>query len=140
MTRAIAVDLGTRRIGVSVSDSSGTMAFPRPFLARSGDRAADHRSILEVVDDVGADVIVVGLPIGLDGRRGRAARGIEEEAAELAAALAGRGVDVELFDERFTTVEAHAVLSSAGKDTRARRNRVDSAAATVLLQAWLDGR
>lgn len=140
VTRAVAVDLGTRRIGIAVSDSSGTLAFPRPLVARCGDRAAEHRAIGQIVDEVGADVVVVGLPLGLDGRRGPAARAAAEEAAELGRALEGRGVVVETFDERFTTVAAHAGLASAGKGTRARRARVDSAAATVLLQAWLDAR
>lgn len=140
MRRAVAVDLGTRRIGIAASDSSGALAFPRPFVARCGDRGAEHRAIIEIVDEVGADLVVVGLPIGLDGRQGSAASAAAQEAAELALALEGRGVCVEMFDERFTTVEAHAGLAAAGKGSRARRTRVDSAAAAVLLQAWLDAR
>lgn len=140
VTRAVAVDLGARRIGIAVSDSAGRLAFPRPLIARRGDRDAEHRAIAAVVDEAGAEVVVVGLPLGLDGRRGAAASAAAEEAAELARALEGRGVAVVTHDERFTTVEAHAGLSAAGTGGRARRNRVDSAAATILLQAWLDAR
>lgn len=140
MTRAIGIDLGTRRIGIAVSDSSGSLAFPRPLVERCGDRTAEHRAIRQIVDEVSAGVVVVGLPLGLDGRRGAAARAAEEEAAALARTFEGRGVIVETFDERFTTVEAHAGLASVGNGGRARRARVDSAAATVLLQAWLDAR
>ncbi len=140
MTKAVAVDLGSRRIGLAVSDASGSLAFPRPHIARRDDRELDHRAIAEVVDEVGADVVVVGLPLSLDGSRGPAARAAEEEAAELARSLEGRGVSVETFDERLTTVAAETALGSAGARGRQRRLRVDSAAATVLLQSWLDTR
>lgn len=139
-TRAVAVDLGERRIGVAVSDSAGTMAFPRPRIDRSGDRAADHRAIAAVVDEVGAAVVVVGLPLSLDGRHGRAAEAAAAEAAELAASLGRQGVQVETQDERLTTVSAHAALAATGRRGAARRDSVDSAAATVLLQSWLDRR
>jgi putative Holliday junction resolvase len=140
MTKAVAVDLGSRRIGVAVSDAAGSLAFPRPYIARHDDRALDHRAIAAVVDEVGADVVVVGLPLSLDGSRGPAARAAEEEAAELARSLEGRGVGVETFDERFTTVAARSALGSAGQRGRRRRMRVDSAAAAVLLQSWLEAR
>ena len=139
-TKAVAVDLGSRRIGVAVSDAAGSLAFPRPCIARHDDRAADHRAIAAVVDEVGAGVVVVGLPLSLDGSRGPAARAVEEEAAALTKSLEGRGVRVETFDERFTTVAAQSALASAGTRGRHRRMRVDSAAATVLLQSWLEAR
>jgi putative Holliday junction resolvase len=140
VTRAVAIDLGERRIGVAVSDSAGALAFPRPRIDRSGDRAADHRAIAAVVAEVGAQVVVVGLPLSLDGRHGRAADAAAAEAAELADGLRERGVTVETLDERLTTVSADAALSTAGKRSAARRGVVDSAAATVLLQSWLDRR
>jgi putative holliday junction resolvase len=139
-TKAVAVDLGARRIGVAVSDAAGALAFPRPYIARRKDRAFDHQAIAEVVDEVGAGVVVVGLPLSLDGRRGPAARAAEEEAQELATVLEGRGVTVETFDERYTTVAAQAALGSTGMRGRQRRMRVDSAAAAVLLQSWLEAR
>jgi putative holliday junction resolvase len=137
-TRAVAIDLGERRIGVAVSDSAGAMAFPRPRIDRSGDREADHRAIVAVVDEVGAGVVVVGLPLSLDGRHGQAAAKAAGEAQEIAAALRQRGVTVETLDERLTTVSAHAAMATAGKRSAERRGGVDSAAATVLLQSWLD--
>ncbi|MGH8989231.1 MAG: Holliday junction resolvase RuvX [Acidimicrobiales bacterium] len=140
MTRAVALDLGARRIGVAVSDAARSLAFPRPYIARQGNRALDHRAVAELVDEVGADVVVVGLPISLDGTHGVAARTAEEEALQLARSLEGRGVVVETFDERFTTVSAAAALSSACTPSRQRRMRVDSAAAAVLLQSWLESR
>ncbi len=144
MTRAVAVDLGQRRIGVAVSDRAGTMAFPRPMIPRTADRPAVHRAIAGVVAEEEAEVLVVGLPLSLDGRDGPAARAARTEAEELAAVLvadpATAEVTVETFDERLTTVSATAALAAAGKRGPDQRRSVDSAAATVLLQAWLDGR
>lgn len=116
------------------------MAFPRQTIVRSADRGDDHRAVAEVVDEVGAEVVVVGLPLSLDGSRGPAARQAAEEARELADLLAGRGVRVETHDERFTTVTADAALAAAGKRGHERRRSVDGAAATVLLESWLASR
>ena len=138
--RAVAIDLGSRRIGVAISDGAGTMAFPRPMIERTGDPAADRRAVAAVVAEAEAVVLVVGLPLSLDGRHGPAARAATAEAAELASVLGDTGVRVETFDERLTTVSAEAALSGAGRRSRERRQSVDSAAATVLLQAWLDAR
>ncbi len=140
MTRALAVDLGERRIGIAVSDSAGTMAFPRPRLDRSGSRPADHRAIAALVESEGVEVVVIGLPLSLDGRQGPAATTAGREAEELAAVLEPLGVQVELQDERLTTVSAHSAMASAGKRSAERRAGVDSAAATVLLQSWLERR
>jgi putative Holliday junction resolvase len=138
--RAVALDLGSRRIGVAVSDGAGTMAFPRPYIERGGDPVQDRRAVAEVVAEEEAAVLVVGLPVSLDGRHGEAARAAQAEAEALAELLEARGVKVETFDERLTTVSAEAALAEAGKRAGARRRSVDSAAATVLLQAWLDAR
>jgi putative holliday junction resolvase len=134
VSRAVAVDLGQRRIGVAVSDDAGMMAFPRPFVERRGDWVG---AIAAVVADVDAAVVVVGLPLSLDGSEGPAARAARVAAGELAAALP---VPVETFDERLTTVSAGAALTDAGRRGSDHRRSVDSAAATVLLQAWLERR
>jgi putative holliday junction resolvase len=135
--RVLALDLGERRIGVAVSDPSGTIATPRAVLVRSGSRADDHRRVGEMVGECGAERVVVGLPLSLDGRRGPAARRALDEADELAAALT---VPVETHDERLTTVSAERSLTERGMRAPARRKVVDQVAAAVLLQAWLDGR
>lgn len=138
--RAVGIDLGSRRIGVAVCDAARTMAFPRTFIERRGDRDAEHREITAVAEEVDADVVVVGLPLSLDGSEGPAARAAREEAAQLARVLEPRGVAVETFDERLTTVRASSALKAAGGRGMQRRLRVDSAAAAVLLQSWLDSR
>jgi putative Holliday junction resolvase len=138
--RAVGIDLGSRRIGIAVTDSDGTMAFPRTTLVRSGDAEQDRRRLVELVLEEDPVVVVVGLPLSLDGSRGRAATEAAVEADALVALLAPHQVDVELFDERLTTVSAHQALSAGGAGGRQRRPIVDQAAATVMLEAWLDGR
>ncbi len=142
--RVVALDLGTRRIGVAVTDSARSVALAREAFRRTGDAVRDRRLLAELVVEAEATVVVVGLPLSLDGSRGPAARAAADEAALLAdalAALAGDGAPpVELFDERLTTVSAAGELAAAGRGSRERRALVDSAAAAVLLEAWLDGR
>jgi len=135
VTRAVALDIGSRRIGVALSDSNGSVATPYEVVQRSGDRSRDHRRIGELVDEAGAEVVVVGLPFSLDGSIGPAARGILEEVEELRAALP---VDVVTWDERLTTVEAERSLRVMGVKKGHRRRIVDQVAATVILQSWLD--
>jgi putative Holliday junction resolvase len=138
--RVVGVDLGERRIGVAVSDSAGTLASPRCTIERSGDDAEDWHALAAVVEAVGARHVVVGLPLSLNGRRGPAARAAQTHADELARVFAPHGVTVETFDERLTTVSAARALRDGGHTNRAQRGRIDEAAATVLLQAWLDTR
>jgi putative Holliday junction resolvase len=135
VTRALGLDLGERRIGVALSDSAGRLATPYEVVQRSDDRTRDHARIAELVTETSAEVVVVGLPLSLDGARGPAARGVDLEAAELRERL---GVPVELWDERLSTVEAAKRLSDAGLRARERRRTIDQVAATVILQAWLD--
>lgn len=132
----VGVDLGSRRIGVAVSDPSGTLATPYTMIRRGPDHAVDHEAIAAVVAETGAERVVVGLPLALSGRLETAARRVLEEVEELGAALA---VPVECHDERLTTVSAERSLRSAGMDGMARRRVVDQVAAAVLLQSWLDG-
>lgn len=136
----VGLDLGARRIGVAVSDRAGVLASPARTIERTGDEDADRTAMVEAVVELDAERVVVGLPLGLDGRAGRAARAALAEAEVLAAALAERGVAVETYDERFTTVTAERALAESGRRGRDRRRVVDQAAAAVLLQAWLDAR
>jgi len=134
--RVLALDLGSKRIGVAVSDATSTLASPLTTVHRRGDRAAEHGAIARLVAEEEAVGVLVGLPLNMDGTRGPAARAAEEEAAALGRLLE---VPVELVDERLTTVTAERVLLGQGKRAPARRRVVDQTAAAVLLQAWLDG-
>lgn len=135
----VGVDLGERRIGVAVSDSGESLASAYGTIERGDDPAAAHAALVAVVEEVGAGRVVVGLPIGLDGREGPAAQAARREIAELEALLAPKGVTVDVVDERFTTVSAHRLLAAGGTRGRRRRRVVDQTAATILLQSWLDG-
>jgi len=135
--RALGIDLGSKRIGVALSDSAGSMATPYEVVPRSGDRARDHRRIAALAAEAGAEALVVGLPLSLDGSDGPAATAARAEATELEAAS---GLPVELWDERLTTVSADRQLLALDLDAPARRRVVDKVAASIMLQAWLDHR
>jgi putative Holliday junction resolvase len=134
--KAMAVDLGDRRIGVAVSDSGGALAFPLCVIDRGANPGADRERLVAIALEHEVTTVVVGLPLSLDGSAGPAAVLASVEANELARLLAP--IAVITFDERFTTVSAAAAQRAAGKGAKAGRSTVDSAAAAVLLQAWLD--
>ena len=135
--RALGVDLGSKRIGIAVSDSAGSVATPIETVQRSRDRAGDHRRIAELVAEWECEVVVVGLPLSLDGSIGPAAEAALAETAELDDTVA---VPVETYDERLTTVTADRSLMQMNLNAGARRRMVDQVAAAVMLQAWLDRR
>ena len=129
----LAVDVGSVRVGVARSDPSGMLASPLEVVPHG---RGDLDRLAELVAGHEALEVIVGLPTTLAGREGPAAAAAREVASALAARIAP--VPVRLVDERFTTTTAHAVLRQGGKDSRARRQVVDQAAAAVLLQAALD--
>lgn len=133
--RVLGLDLGSKRIGVALSDRSGTIASPFTVLQRSGSLRVDHEAITRLVADEECERVVVGLPLSLDGSLGKAAKSAVDEAARLATVV---GVPVETYDERLTTVSADRVLMEAKMRADARRRVVDKVAAAVMLQAWID--
>ena len=135
--RALGIDLGSKRIGVALSDSAGTVASPFEVVQRSGDRQRDHRRIADLVDEAEAEVVVVGVPYSLDGSVGPAAKRALAEVRVLQRALP---VPVETYDERLSTVTAHRSLQEMNVGAATRRRVVDKIAAAVILQAWLDHR
>lgn len=135
--RVLGLDLGSKRIGVAVSDSSETIASPVTVIRRSSRPAVDHANIKRVADDEEAELIVIGLPLTMAGEVGPAAIAVTEESEAIAAAT---GRPIELFDERLTTVTADRALKEANLSATARRRFVDKVAAAVMLQTWLDRR
>jgi len=133
--RVMALDLGSKRIGVASTDVTQTLASPYVVIERRGDRGQDHKAIRAVLDELEAVRVVIGLPLSLNGTEGKAAQLIRGEIDQLTTAL---GVPVELFDERFTTTTAHSALKQQNMNAQARRKVVDKVAAAVLLQAWLE--
>jgi putative Holliday junction resolvase len=133
--RVLGIDLGTRRIGVAISDPDQRVATPIEVVTRSGDRTRDHRAIAALVGEWEAERVVVGLPLSLDGSTGPAARAALVEVDELARVV---GVPVDTTDERMTSVTANRTLDELDVRGPARRKVVDKVAAAVILQSWLD--
>jgi putative Holliday junction resolvase len=135
--RRLGVDVGSVRIGVAASDPDAILATPVETVRR--DRSGSHlRRLVELVDDLDAVEVIVGLPRTLADRTGPAAR----DAIELAETLARRiaPVPVRLADERLTTVVAQRSLRDAGIRSKGQRAVIDQAAAVAILQDWLDQR
>jgi putative Holliday junction resolvase len=136
--RVLALDLGSKRIGVAVSDTEGRVATAVTTLERHRDRPRLHREIAELVAEWQAELLLLGLPVALDGSLGPAATAVLAERDELASVV---GVPVEVHDERMTTRIADRALRARGDlDARARKQVVDQVAASVILQDWLDAR
>lgn len=134
--RSIGIDLGGTRCGVAVDDELGQLAHPRPNLPAK-DRKALVESLSKLATEVSARRFVVGLPLEMSGQEGRAAERVRVFAQHLADAS---GLEVVLWDERLSTVEASAALRRAGHDAREQKGLIDGAAAVTILQAWLDAR
>lgn len=135
MTRLIGLDHGTRRIGVAIGDTETGMAFAREAIRR---RNLDHDLGLvgELCTTEGVERVVIGLPMNMDGTEGPQA----ELARAFGDRLADIGVAVEYEDERLSSWEAAERLTAAGTRASRRSGTLDSAAARVILQQYLDAR
>ncbi|MEC8948238.1 MAG: Holliday junction resolvase RuvX [Actinomycetota bacterium] len=139
--RALGLDLGSKRIGVAVSDSDGLVATPIEVVLRTSDRRGEHRALADLAEEWEVEVVVIGIPYSLDGSTGPMAQAMTAEAVELARVLSARsGVPVETYDERLTTVTAERTLREQDLRAPQRRKVVDMVAAAVMLQGWLDAR
>ena len=154
MATVIGIDLGDRRVGVAVSDPTGTIALPLPVLDGS-DRRALLRAIEKLVREREADRVVLGLPVNMNGSLGERAEIVLAFREELAARI---GAPVETWDERLTSVQAERLIRTGeGRETekggrprrrggkgkpksRKEKERVDRIAAVLILQSWLDRR
>jgi putative holliday junction resolvase len=135
--RVLALDVGTRRLGVAVSDPSRTVASPLATISRR-DPASDAAALAALAAEQDATIIVAGLPVTLAGTEGPAAKAVRAYLEELRPLLGG--LVIELADERLSTVAAERALVGGGVRRRDRRQVVDQVAASVFLQTWLDGR
>ncbi|UCF67546.1 MAG: Holliday junction resolvase RuvX [Acidobacteriota bacterium] len=136
MARVLGIDVGTKTLGLAVSDENARVAMPLEVLARSG-LERDLRRLSEQIQQREIAEVVVGMPLQLDGRPGELA----PEAELIAAKLRERcTVSVFLWDERMTTAGAERVLIQADVSRRKRRQVIDKLAATLILQGFLDRR
>jgi putative Holliday junction resolvase len=132
--RALGLDLGERRIGVAVSDPDGMLAMPMTAIDAVPDDQALER-IAELAREHDVEMIVVGLPVSLDGSLGPQAQLVKSWAD----AIAGHTqILVVTWDERLSTVAAGRALADAGVKRGKRKKRLDSVAASLVLQAYLD--
>jgi putative holliday junction resolvase len=129
--RVLGLDYGSRRVGVAVSDALRLTAHALEVVPR---HLAVSR-VAELVEELGINQIVVGLPTSLSGLEGSAAAAARDFAADIAATT---GLDVVLIDERYSTVTAEKTMLAAGSKRRARRESLDKVAATIILQSFLD--
>ena len=131
-----ALEFGKARIGVAGSDELGMMAHARPPIDGKN-RKAYRNAIAALARAEQIDRFLVGLPVtmyGLEGDAAKRARAVAQDVAD------ATGRDVELVDERLTTVQAKRELRASGVSSRDERGKIDGVAACILLQAWLDGR
>jgi putative Holliday junction resolvase len=136
--RFLALDVGDRRVGVAISDSTGTLARPLQALMR-GSLEEDVTAVAALVAEHGVDLVVMGQPLSLDGTEGPQARQIARYAEELAARLP---VQVVLWDESLSTMAAEEIIRQSRGEKKRRRARasgeLDAIAAAVILQSYLD--
>ena len=136
------LDIGRRRIGVAISDATGTLARPVGVLSRGGADADALRLVADEIARLGAEedgvaAIVLGLPRRLDGSANEMTPLVHTFADQLRTAS---GLPVVLQDERLSSREAESRLAIREKDWRARKKKLDAAAAAIILQDYLDSR
>jgi len=132
MKKIMGIDIGEKRIGIAVSDSLGYTAQGVETYARSGE--GDAAYIAAKMKELGASMVVAGLPLNMNGSEGPAVQNVREFAAQLSAL----GVAVDFQDERLTTVSAERMLIEADVSRKKRRQVVDKLAAVYILRAYLD--
>jgi len=128
------LDVGEKRIGIALSDETGTIAQGKGIYRRRT-LEEDTANLAEKAREWGVERIVVGLPLNMNGTEGEQARAVREFARALEEVA---GIPVELWDERLTSVEAERVLLEADLSRRKRRRMRDELAAVLILQSWLD--
>jgi putative Holliday junction resolvase len=134
MARILALDLGKKRIGLAISDELGITAQGLDTLERTGKRA-DLAALTRLVREKDVGLVIVGNPKNMSGQEGAQSRWAQEFAGALALHA---GVEVKLWDERLTTVEAGRVLRESGISIAKRARAIDRLAAVILLRSYLD--
>ena len=133
MAAVVALDVGTKTIGVAACDPLRISVRPVRTLKRKGVKS-DAVALARVIEELGSEVIVVGLPLELDGTEARSAR----LARQIGAAIGEKtGLPVQYCDERYSSVDAERELIEANVSRARRKEVIDQAAAMVILRAWL---
>lgn len=133
---ALALDIGEARVGIAVSDATGTLAMPVKVLPAQ-EVLGNARSFRYIIEDYEPDVLICGRPETLAGEDGPQAQRVIDAAEKIARAT---GLPLEFIDERLSSREAKRILREQGLSEREMRGKVDSVAASLFLQTWLDVR
>lgn len=134
--RIMAIDYGDARTGVAISDATGLLAgFTTVIHSRKSEQVLDELAALIAAH--GVDELVMGFPRNMDGTEGPRAELYRDFAARLAERA---GMEVHLWDERRTTIEAHQILHASGKKMKNHKKNVDAVAATLILEGYLSRR
>jgi putative Holliday junction resolvase len=131
MPRVLGVDVGSVRVGIAISDDARMVASPHSTVAAGDDLP---QRLAALARELACATVVVGLPKGLSGRDTAST----QHARAVARQLLDQGIDVQLWDERLSSVEAERVLLEAGRRRSQRRTERDRIAAAIILQGWLD--
>lgn len=134
-SRILALDVGTKRIGVAISDPLCILAKPHSTIDRNRDAFA---KIAAIARELEVASILVGLPLHLDGREGEQAKDVRNFASKLIVEVSP--LPVSFYDERLTTVEAEERLADRRGDWRKKKSRIDAFAAASLLESFLRDR
>ena len=137
MARVLGIDFGERRIGLALSDPSATIAQPLPTLIRRAGKRPPIAAIAQIIQEQGVECAVIGLPLNLNGDETEWTAAVREFAGKL---QERSGISVEFIDERLTSVQAERAVRSLGlkRTEREQKERIDAAAAMLLLQTFLD--
>lgn len=134
--RILAIDHGTKRIGLAISDESAIIAQPLEYVLAEPFSGFLAR-LKEIIQQKQVELILLGLPRNMDGSYGPAAEKVREFAAVLNEALT---IPIKFWDERLTSAQANRFLLQANVKRKDRKEKVDKTAAAILLQSYLDGR
>jgi putative Holliday junction resolvase len=139
LVRVLGIDYGLRRIGLALSDPTGTIASPLETVMRRAGKRPPITKLETIARERDADHLVVGLPLSLDGSESEWCAEVRSVGERLAERLS---LEVSFVDERMTSVRAERAVRASGLPKRKRedKRRIDAAAAQLILQAWLDQR
>ena len=135
MGRVMAIDWGSKRVGVALSDETRTIARPLDTLEVKSLKGAAEK-LAAIISENGVDEVVLGYPLHMDGTEGSSAKECRRLSDSLRTLLPG--LRLVLMDERLSSVGAEAILRERGEKTRGRKERLDQVAASLLLQEYLD--
>ena len=137
MARVLGIDFGERRVGLALSDPSATIAQPLPTLLRRAGKRPPVAAIAQVIEQNDVDRVVIGLPLNLNGDETEWTAAVRQFGEKLSQRA---GIPIHYLDERMTSVQAERAVRGSGlkKSEREQKQRIDAAAAVLLLQTYLD--